>query len=90
VIVEFFINSGAMIAEFFAGIFAAVALPSFVVDAMPMMQGFLQSASGLAIWIPWAMISLTVGSLVTFYLVMFGTRLVQKIWGLVPVVGGSG
>jgi len=90
VIVEFLASLGGSIATFFAGFFGTIEIPAFVSDSAPVLYDFLDSASGISAWIPWAVISPVLGARVSVYLVAFVARLAQKIWGLVPVVGGSG
>ena len=89
-IVEFLASLGRNIGSFFAGLFGAIDLPSFVTDSAPALYNFLDDASGLGVWVPWAVISAVLGARVTVYLVAFAAKLAQKVWGLVPVVGGSG
>ncbi len=89
-ITEYLIGLGTSIATFFGTLFQTWTIPDWATNGLSGLHDFLLSAAGLGVWFPWQVLSIVVGGLVTLYGIGFAAKLVQKIWGLVPVVGGSG
>lgn len=89
-ILEFLVSLGAGSVAWIATLFPTVVLPEWVSTSSASVYGFLDSASGLGVWVPWAAISVVFGGLLTFYLVMFGVSVFFKAAKHIPLVGGGG
>jgi hypothetical protein len=89
VITEWFVNLGTSISGWLASLFPDLLLPPFVTDSLGGLYDFLSSASGLANWFPWAVLSAIVGALVTWFLGLFSIKLLLFIWARMPFVGGG-
>lgn len=88
-IVDWIIGLGSGIVTWIAGLFPKLPLPAFVTDSLNTLYAFMNTASGIGNWIPWAAIGTIVGIVVTWFLAVFGIKLILLIWRLIPVVGGG-
>lgn len=89
-IIEFIIGVGSDVAAWFSTLFASWEVPEWVADPLAAVYSFLDTASGLGVWFPWAVLAGVVGSLVTVFAVTFGAKLVREIAKHIPFVGGAG
>lgn len=89
-IVEWLMSLGAAVSGFFADFFAEVDVPGWLTNSTGSVYAFLSGASGLGNWFPWAILSACIGVSLTVYAISLLARVVQKVWGLIPVIGGSG
>lgn len=89
-IVEWLVAVGAGSVGWVGSFFPASALPEWVTTASDGVYGFLESASGLGVWFPWTALSVVVGGLLIFYVVMFGIAVFFKAAKHIPFVGGGG
>lgn len=87
-IVEFFFTLGTSIATWLAGLFEPLTIPGWVTTSLPGLYSFLDTASGLGVWIPWPVIGVIVGGLVLWYLGLFAVKLLLKVWSILPFGGG--
>lgn len=89
-IIEWIIGIGMSFGKFMATLFPVVDIPDWIEDPLDAVYGFLDSASGLGIWFPWAVLSIVIGTLVTVFIAGLGTKLIREIAKHLPFVGGGG
>lgn len=89
-IVEWLVSVGLGFAGWLATLFPPIDIPTWVTDPITVVYDFLDAASGLGIWFPWAVLSAVVGGLVTIWLVTFGAKLVRAVASYLPFFGGAG
>ena len=88
-ITGFLITTGTGLLTWLAGLFPTLTLPSWVTTSVQGLFDFMSTASGLGNWIPWAVIGSVVGFVITWFLAVFGVKLVLLIWSKIPVIGGG-
>lgn len=87
---DLFIQLGTMFSEALAGLFPPVAMPTWPSDMIAALTGFLDATNGLGAWVPWVLIQIVFGGLVTFYVTAFGVKLIRAVASYVPLFGGAG
>lgn len=73
-----------------ASLFPPVELPDWLTGMIGSVNDFLGTVDGLGGWFPWPVLATVLATLVTFYAVAFGIKLVRAILAHLPEIGGSG
>lgn len=89
-ITEWLMSLGVVISETIAGIFEPIEVPDWMIDSTANLVGFVNSASGLGVWVPWEALGLAAALLTVVFVVTFGAKLVRAIAAHIPFLGGAG
>lgn len=64
--------------------------PDWAEDASSQIATIVDGAQGLGVWFPFNVLSVVVASILTLYLIAFGTKFLLKVAAFLPFIGGSG
>jgi hypothetical protein len=91
VITAFFINIGVSVTTWFFGLFGkGWDEPDWLKNLPGLWNGFIDSASGMSVWIPWTVLLAVLAVNSAAWVSMFVVKIVMKGAAFLPFVGGSG
>lgn len=87
-IIEWFLDLVMTVVDWFFSLFEGWELP----DLSPPdeLLTLYSVISGSGVWVPWAAIALSVGSVIGVWVVMFIVKVIRQLLAHVPLFGGAG
>lgn len=89
-ITEWFVQLSFTVSGWVAGLFPDFEIPQWMLDSRGAMVGFLESMSGLGVWVDWGALALCVGAVAAAYGIGILIKLIRVGISHVPFFGGSG